>query len=150
MKRITIRRKKKPQAQPEPIVEPENDDMESEYSSSESLAESEPRNQYQEPEYKPQVAERKPQVHFKPPTEQMRSARIAERQSFPAQPVRKNPYMNHRQPQRLGTARSIDYARPSDRSRGRPKMQYKSYYGPNGNVMSTQDKARILYYQCFM
>ena len=152
MPRFQIKRKTR---KPEPEVVPEQkvDDTEvsltsSDYDSDETMplseametlemeekAEPEPKQQ-SEPEYPPQ---RRP-----------RPATIEQQYTTPA---RNRNIAQPRAPRRQRLYRplsSIDYAKPSRSSNGRPHLQYKSHYGPNTEQLSTQDKARRLYNSCF-
>ena len=152
MKRITIRRKKsKPAPQPEPEPQPEEEET-SEYSSEGTVAETEPQPQPDEPNRNLKTREQpkeRPQVRFKAPVQEPRSARVAPPQYFSQEPRRVPAYQQRKPPAYLNQPRSIDYARPSNRSQGRQNLRYASIYGPNSRSMSTQDKARKLYFSCF-
>ena len=149
MKRITIRRNKKTTQPPAPPPEPEMDDETSEYSSSESLAPSEPpteslRNLNMRQQPKP-----RPQVRFEPQVREPRRPTIVDRQSFPAQVRPTNPYAQQRRPRTLAAPRSIEYDKPLRRPCGKRNVSFASPYGPNGYKLSTQEKARRLYNTCF-
>ena len=152
MKRITIRRKKrKPAPQPEPEPEPEEEETSS-YSSEETVAQSEPQPQPAEPVRnlkKKEIPKERPQVRFKAPVHEPRSARVEKPQYFSQDPRRAQAYHQHKTPPYLNQPRSIDYPRPSNRTQGRQHLRYASIYGPNSRSMSTQDKARKLYFSCF-
>ena len=152
MKRITIRRKKsKPAPQPEPEPQPEEEET-SEYSAEEPVAETEPQPQPDEPNRNLKTHEEtkeRPRVRFQAPAQAPRSARVAEPQYFSQDPRRVQAYRQRKPPAYLNQPRSIDYARPSNRSHGRQNLRYASIYGPNSRSMSTQDKARKLYFSCF-
>ena len=149
MKRITIQRKTKPQPIQPTQTEPEEMDETSDYSSSESYAESEPpteaiRNLHltKQPKYKPQYRS-EPQV-----------APVRRARPVPPQPVlaptRQNPTYQQPAPVRkLGRPRSIDYPQPLRQPYGRPKMRFRSHYGLNSEHLDTQSKARFLYRTCF-
>ena len=152
MKRITIRRKKsKPAPQPEPEPEPEEEETSS-YSSEETVAQSEPQPQPAEPVRdlkKEENPKERPQVRFKAPVQEPRSARVAPPQYFSQDPRRAQAYHQHKPSPYLNQPRSIDYAGPSNQTRGRQNMRCRSIYGPNAASMSTQDRARKLYFSCF-
>ena len=152
MKRITIRRKKsKPAPQPEPEPEPKEDQT-SECSSEETVQESEPQPQPEEPVQNLKRRERpreRQRVRFEAPEHDPRSARVVRPQYFSQDPRRVKAYHQQKPPPYLNQPRSIDYARPSNQTRGRQNMRYRSIYGPNAASMSTQDRARKLYFSCF-
>ena len=152
MKRITIRRKKsKPAPQPEPEPQPEEEET-SEMSTEDTVVETEPQPQPDEPNRNLKTDHRpkeRSQVRFKAPVEEPRSARVAPPQYFSQDPRRVPAYHQRKPAAYLNQPRSIDYARPSNRSYGRQNLRYASIYGPNSQSLSTQDKARKLYFSCF-
>ena len=152
MKRITIRRKKsKPAPQPEPEPEPEEEET-SEYSSEETVAESEPPTQPAQPVRNLKTRERpkqRQQVQFQDPVHEPRSARVERQQYFPQEPRRVQPYHTRKPAPQLGQPRSMIYPKPSRQPSGRQNLRYKSIYGPNSRAMTTQEKARQLYFSCF-
>ena len=151
MKRITIRRKKKeaPTPPPQPPKVEEDNSETSEYTSSDDNTQNEPPTK-QFANLKTQAPPvSRPKVHFQEPSAPVRSARNVERQSFPAQPTQKNSYNVQRPPANIGRPRPMVYDRPQRKPRGRQKWRFRSIYGPNAHLLSTQDKARRLYYAAF-
>ena len=152
MKRITIRRKKS-KAAPQPEPEPEQEEEQtSECSSEETVPETEPQPQPEEPVRNLKRREhprQRQKVRFEAPDQNPRSASVARPQYFPQDPRRVNAYQQQKPPPYLNQPRSIDYPRPSNRTQGRQNMRYRSIYGPNAASMSTQDRARKLYFSCF-
>jgi hypothetical protein len=149
MKRITIRRNRKPTQPPPPPPEPDMEDETSEYSSSESLAESEPLSEAIGNLRVTEQTKPRPQVRFEPQARPVRRATNVERQSFPVQPRSVNPYAQQKRPRTLAAPRSITYDKPLRQTRGKRNVSFASPYGPNGYQLSTQEKSRRLYYTCF-
>ena len=152
MPRFQIKRKTR---EPEPEVVPEEkvDETEVSYETdSESSEESEPLEEQFEALRMAERARRDTQRQTEPeykPERSVRDATPAHRYTTPAG----NPNYNQRQApaaRRMYEApRRIDYPKPSVSRNGRPTLQYRSRYGPNSKQMTTQDKARQLYYSCF-
>jgi len=152
MPRFSVRRKTKP-VQPEEPLEVKVDDqevsMESSYSESE---ESEPLSEQfetlkvaQTPVYasKPET---RPQVE---PVRRTRSASVAQWRPNVARYRQNNPPRRPMDPPGYQNRRSVQYAKPLRSQNGSRKMQYGSHYGPGGNSLTTQEKARLLYHSCF-
>jgi hypothetical protein len=149
MKRITIRRTKKPTKPITPPQEPDASDATSDYSSSESLGESEPpTEQLRNLNVAGQPQQRR-QVRFEPQAQPVRRTNVAHRQSFPAEPRRQNPYPQQKRPPSLNAPRSIQYPKPSRAHRGRRNLHFASHFGPNGHMLDTQTKTRLFLSTCF-
>ena len=151
MKRITIRRnRKQPETKPEPVQQDEDESSEtSEFESDDTDTKSEPltsqlRNLNVREQAHPRQNRQSFQAH-----EESRRANLVARQSFPAPPVQKNSYQVHESRPKFGAPRSMVYDRPRKQSNGRQKWRYRSIYGPNSHLLSTQEKARRLYYSAF-
>ena len=152
MPRFQIKRKTK-EVKPEVVPEEKIDENEMSLdSSSEESVETKPQKvrfetlslkekdesvseEESEPEYEPQRSLRETsvaQTHVTP----ARNERIYQRGPPPIRRMYREP-------------RPIQYARPSRSANGRPHLQYRDGYGANSHQMTTQDKARRLYYTCF-
>ena len=152
MPRFQIKRKTR---EPKPEVVPEEKIDENEMSldsSSSSEAESEPLTKQIETLEMEETAEDDTQSYIEPENEPPRRTRSATVAHQYTTPVRERQTRAQRPPpvrRMYKEPRPIEYARPSRCSNGRPVLQYRSSYGPNGHRMTTQDKARSLYYSCF-
>ena len=151
MKRITIRRNKKAPEKPpqEPDAPDESSDETSEYESDDTEAITEPPTKQLRNLKVSQQRELRPRAVQKPVRRESRSANIVERQSFPVQPPRQNAYDLRNQRREFARPRSINYEHPRKQRSGRRNLHYRSIYGPNSHLMSTQDKARQLYFAAF-
>ena len=152
MPRFQIKRKTR-EAKPEVVPEEKIDETEmSLESSDESSEESEPLVEQFETLEIEKKKEIQPKQQTKPQYDTPRRTRETSVAQYNANV---DQYGNPRQtyaPQRgrqLGQRRPIEYPRPSRSANGRPHLQYRSLYGPNSQYLSTQDKARSLYYSCF-
>ena len=152
MKRISIRRKKKdsvPQPKPAPEPEPQDEYSESTSTSSESMVESEPPTKAFANLKVRENPERRPQVRFEPQVQKQGGARVVEPPSKFVGIRRNQGDVPRGQPKYLGQPRSRPYDNPSQRRSGKRNLQYASPYGPNGYNLSTQERARLLYFSCF-
>ena len=149
MKRITIRRKKKNVQATEPEKPVLMDDETSEYSSSESLAETEPPIQQLRNLKVDDRRQSRPKVRFEPQHDQPRRPTFVEQQSFPVQPRQTNPYPQENRGWAFDTPRSIQYPKPSNRRRGKRNLHYASHFGANGHMLDTQAKTRMFLSTCF-
>ena len=152
MPRFQIKRKTK-QVKPEVIPEEKIDETEmSLESSSEEEAETMPQKVRFETldlnEIAPDDTEEDNEPEFEP-QRRTRATSVAHPTTTPARNV--NNYQRRPPPVRrmYRDPRPIEYARPSRSANGRPHLQFRSGYGPNSEHMTTQDKARRLYYTCF-
>ena len=152
MPRFQIKRKTR---KPEPEVVPEEKIDENEMSlesSSESEDETKPLNKQMETLELDESPEDDTETYNEPEYVPKRRSRSASVAHMFAEPVRNQYPRAQRPPQArrmYREPRPIEYARPSRSVNGRRVLQYRSSYGPNGEHMSTQDKARSLYYSCF-
>ena len=152
MPRFQIKRKtQKPD--PEPVPEEKVDDTEMSFeSASDTSSESEPlEGQMQALKM---MAEPKPErkVHFEPPKQapqELRRTTVAQQQPNPVRFANAFGRYPSPRPQQLRQPRPMDIPRPSKLTNGSQKLKFRTHYGPNGDYMSTQDKARQLYYSCF-
>ena len=152
MPRFQIKRKTK-EIEPKVLVEEKIDETEvSLESSDEESIESEPLSEAVQTLEIADKAETNPKQQIEPQYEtprRMREATIARQQTNYDQ------YGNHRQtyaPQRqqmYRQPRPIQYTKPSRSLNGRPTLQYRSCYGADAARLTTQDKARRLYYTAF-
>ena len=152
MPRFQIKRKKK-ETEPEVLVEEKIDETEmSLESTDEESIESEPLSEAFETLEVTKKADNKPKQQTEPQYATPRRTREA---TIARQQTNYDQYGNHRQtyaPQRQQMhrqPRSLDYTKPSRSRNGRPVLQYKSCYGANAARLTTQDKARRLYYSAF-
>ena len=152
MPRFQIKRKTK-KAEPEPILEEKIDDTEMSYESvSDESSETEPL----ESEMQTLKIEDSPKperkVRFEPQKQapqQVRRTTVARPQTNPVRYGNSFGRQAPARPQMLGQPRSMTFPKPSRLTNGSRRLQFRSHYGPDGNYMSTQDKARRLYYSCF-
>jgi len=152
MPRFQIKRKTR-DPQPEIVPEEKKDENEMSLESSyESSEESEPLSEAIETLEMKEKTQIAPKQQTQPQYATPRRTRDASVAQYNANV---DEFGNHKlsyAPQRrsqLGQRRPVEYARPSRSANGRPHLQYKSCYGPDGQYLSTQDKARSLYYSCF-
>ncbi len=152
MPRFQIKRKTR---QPSPEVVPEEKIDENEMSlesESESSDESEPLTEQMETLNLAPAAQRTPQRQTEPqyaPQRRARDTSLARRPTYPVQSRAVQHSQQLQRPRQLGQTRPVQFPKPSRSANGRPKLQFRSHFGPNGKLMSTQDKARSLYYSCF-
>ena len=114
--------------------------------------ESEPLSEQMETLNLGEPALKTPQPRSEPQYERPRRhavASVARQQTYPVRNDQPQQYYRTQQPRQLGQARPMQYPKPSRTASGRPKLQFRSHYGPNGALLSTQDKARRLYHSCF-
>ena len=152
MKRISVRRKRKapePKPEPEPAPKPQEEEPDAEFSSSESLPETEPPvAEFQNLKMDDRPKER-PRVRFEPQDPIPRSATPARPHAHVAS-IRRDPgYVPTRRPQYIHDPRSDPYGNSSRRRQQRPNLHYQSPYGPGTWGMSTQEKTHRLYSSCF-
>ena len=152
MPRFQIKRKTR---EPKPEVVPEEKIDEQEVSlesSEESSEESEPLTEQfktlEVTKQAPRDTQRRNEPEYTTPRRE-RSASVAPERTKAV----RNQYYNRPRPGDIRSVyqnpRSIQYPKPSRRVDGRPRLHYRSFYGPNAERMTTQDKARQLYYTCF-
>ena len=156
MPKFSIRRRKK--REPEPVEKsPEPEPMEEDPPSDE-------KNDEEEDEYmedvddaasEPPAEERRvpvPQPRYQAPKPTPRSFRDARIAGY-AEQVARNPYLARSKipahVNKLNPTRSLYPDRPSRQKVQSQKMRFSSHFGPNGHSMSTQEKARALYFSCF-
>ena len=154
MKRIQIRRKKRKPETPPPPPEPVDDES-SETSEFEDDVQTEPPPPQSEPHQQlrnlslADEQRSRSQALYQTPVREPRRANVARTRPNFAPDAPKKPTWQQRQPSVLGAPRSQTYDRPRKRPSGRPKWRFRSAYGPNGHLLSTQDKARMLYFSAF-
>ena len=152
MPRFSIRRKK-PEEQPQEPTEEKIDDQEiSVESESEPSEQSEPLTEQMETLKLDESPSRRPQQYYETQTMAPRRTREARVERYPPNPARyRQNYEAHRRvaPQQYRNPRSIDYPKPLRSQNGARKLQFGSHFGPGGHSLSTQEKARRLYYSCF-
>ena len=152
MPRFQIKRKTK-QVKPEVVIEEKIDDTEmSLESSSEDEVETKPHKVRFETLNLNETAEEDTEEESEPEYEPQRRPRETSVAQRHVTPVRnRNNYERRPPPLRrmYRDPRPIQYAKPSRSANGRPHLQFRSGYGPNGSHMTTQDKARRLYHTCF-
>ena len=152
MPRFAIKRKTR---EPEPEVVPEEQEEESDFSLDQDSEPSE-----EEPPLEEQMEamglaprrtiepKRQPQAQYAP-RRRAREATLAHQRTYPAERAAPEQYRGYQPPRKLNRTRSIDYPKPLRRTGGRAKIAFRSHYGANGDQLSTQDKARLLYKSCF-
>ena len=152
MPRFQIKRKKK-EIEPKVLVEEKIDETEmSLESSDEESIESEPLSEAVQTLEIADKAETNPKQQIEPQYETPRRTRTA---TIAHQQANYDQFGNHRQSyaprrhQMYRQPRPIQYTKPSRSLNGRPTLQYKSCYGPDAARLTTQDKARRLYYTAF-
>ena len=152
MPRFQIKRKTR---EPKPEVVPEEKIDENEMSlesSEESEDETKPLTEQIETLEMKETAADDTQSDIEPEYEPPRRTRSASVAQMFTTPVQERQTRAQRPPpirRVYRNPRPIEYARPSRSANGRPVFQYRSSYGPNAHHMTTQDKARSLYYSCF-
>ena len=152
MPQFKIRRKRKPvveKVQPkEKIVEEKIDENEAYESSSDDKAVNEAMDElslHNEPQYE----QKHEKVHRNYRPQFQKRAEVAqERPRF----VNKTPMRARESLRRNAIYKNSAQAVPQmhqTRRDGRPKMRFRSIFGPNGDQLDAQTKARILYHSCF-
>ncbi len=152
MPRFQIKRKTR-EVKPEVVPEEKIDENEMSLgSSSEEEVETEPHKVRFEALNLNDKDESEPEEDSEPeyvPKRRPRETSVAQSHVTPVRNVNNYP----RRPPPLRRAypdpRPIQYPRPSRSANGRPHLQFRSGYGANSAHMTTQDKARRLYYTCF-
>ena len=152
MPKFQIKRKTR---NPEPEVVPEEKYDENEErleTESESSEPSEPLTEQMETLEVAETPQRQPKVQFDPrfaPRRRPAEASLARQQALLTQQDELRRYQQLVAREKLGQRRSIQYPKPLKNRNGRRNLQYSSHYGPNAAAVSTQEKARQLYYSCF-
>ena len=152
MPRFQIKRKTR---EPKPEVVPKVEEEESDEdmnSPSISAEENEPLEEAFETLKTAEKAENNEYMESEPEYEPRRRARETRVANMYTTPVPNRNFEERRAPslrQMYREPRRIDFAKPSRCGNGRPKLQFRSGYGPNASSMTTQDKARQLYMTCF-
>ena len=152
MPRFQIKRKTQ-KKEPEPVPEEKIDDTEMSFeSASDTSSESEPLESEMETlkiQEQPKPARK---VRFEPPKQapqQGRRTTVAQQQPNPVRFANAFGRQPSTRPRQLRQPRPMDFPRPSRMTNGSQKLKFRTHYGPNADYMSTQDKARQLYYSCF-
>lgn len=152
MPNFKVRRKTKPPASKPKQMEDKHvefEEPESVSDSSDSFSdtlsamevETEPQKQATQEYYEYQQPKR--QTYQKQPPRPARRNAI-----YGATPMR-GPYRTPPRTQYVGQPRSLNPPNNPRRVNGRPKMQFTSHYGPNGDYLDTRTKARLLLSSCF-
>ena len=156
MPKFSIRRRKK--VEPEPVEKsPEPEKMEEDTPSNENSEEDENENMEDVEDTVSEPPAERRRTYVPQPVHQVRkttprsfrdarlagySPRIAPKPHLPRSKI--PPRVN-----KLNPTRSLFPDRPSRQSGRSQKLRFSSHYGPGGHSMSTQQKARALYYSCF-
>ena len=152
MPNFTIRRRRKPQAEPKqtppPMEEEKVDESEMDASSDEdeyldkAIADLRKTTISDKDETMPQSPARSEAHYSEPARNEYRPTRNDQYRPHYAQPRRMNdPY--RRNP-------TMDYQKPTSKHRrGGAKIRFKSHYGVDGEYLDTQTKAALLYTHCF-
>ena len=149
MRKIRISRRRKAEEPSAPTPAPPTEEAASEYSSSESIAETEPpTEQIANLQVRDEPKPRK-QVHFEASPAPVRRQQLHDTPPTVARHRRPPPPGPLRRQRSLYDPRPIQYEKPLEQIFGRPRLKFRSHYGANGDLLDTQTRSRILYKSCF-